>query len=196
MTQCGTEGADPRLIDDMGLLRRYCDGQASAILAWCAARGVRIACAESLTGGLLADAFVRIPGASRVFLGSAVTYDIHAKATVLGVDGGLLRTHGAVDPEVARQMAAGTARLFSQPEYRSGIIGLATTGVAGPGPDGGKPAGLVYFGVSLPQNEYFFTGPSQYAVELNLQGSREVIRQRTVGCVLGNLRQFTGSSQE
>ena len=196
MTRFEVEGADPRLIDDMGLLRRYCDEQASAILAWCGARGVRIACAESLTGGLLADAFVRIPGASRVFLGSAVTYDIHAKEAVLGVDGDLLRARGAVDPQVAREMAAGTARLFSRPEYRSGIIGLSTTGVAGPGPDEDKPAGLVYFGVSLPQNEYFFTSPSHYAVELDLQGSREVIRQRAVGCVLGNLRQFTGSSQE
>lgn len=189
-------GADPRRIDDMGRLRDYCDEQAAAILAWCEARGVKIACAESLTAGLLSDAFVRIPGASRVFLGSAVTYDIHAKAKVLGVDAELLRTHGAVDPEVARQMAASTAKLFSQPEYRSGIIGLSTTGVAGPGPDEGKPAGLVYFGVSLPRSEYFFTSSSQYAVKLELQGSREVIRQRTVGCVLGNLREFTGSSQE
>ena len=196
MAQFAGEGADPRLIEDMGQLRRYCDVQAAAILEWCAERGVRIACAESLTGGLLADAFVRIPGASRVFLGSAVTYDIHAKAKVLGVDAELLRTHGAVDPEVARQMAARTAQLFSQPEYRSGIIGLSTTGVAGPGPDGGKPAGLVYFGVSLPQNEFFHTGSSRYAKALNLQGSRDVIRQRTVGCVLGNLRQITGSSQD
>lgn len=196
MTQSDIESANPRDLHDADDLRRYCEAKASSILSWCAARGLRIACAESLTGGLLADAFVRIPGASRVFLGSAVTYDIRAKAKVLGVDAELLRSHGAVDPEVARQMATLTAQLFSQPEYRSGVIGLSTTGVAGPGPDGDKPAGLVYIGVSLPQNTYFPTQSSHYALQLDLQGSRDIIRQQTVGCVLENLSQLTGSSQE
>lgn len=81
-------------------------------------------------------AFVRIPGASNVLLGSAVTYDINAKASILHVDKALLDREGAVHPEVARQMAVGTARLYSQPEYGDRIIGLSTTGVAGPGPDG------------------------------------------------------------
>ncbi|MEE1296711.1 MAG: CinA family protein [Bifidobacterium sp.] len=188
--------ADPRTLATVPELRRYCDAQAAAILDWCAERGVRIACAESLTGGLLADAFVRVPGASRVFLGSAVTYDIRAKASVLGVDRKLLRERGAVDPEVAIQMAQLTAKLFSQPEYRSGIIGLSTTGVAGPGPDGDKPAGLVYIGVSLPKGNAGPGESSHYAVQLELQGSRDVIRHRTVGCVMENLREFTGSSQE
>ena len=127
-----------------GEIRRRCDALAQAVLGWCGSRGVRIAAAESLTGGLLADAFVRIPGASRVFLGSAVTYDIAAKASVLGVDADLLRREGAVHPDVARQMALGTARLYDQPAYGGRVIGLSTTGVAGPGPDGDKPAGLVY----------------------------------------------------
>ena len=133
-----------------GEIRRRCDTLAQAVLGWCGSRGVRIAAAESLTGGLLADAFVRIPGASRVFLGSAVTYDIAAKASVLGVDADLLRREGAVHPEVARQMALGTARLYDQPAYGRRVIGLSTTGVAGPGPDGDKPAGLVYAGFSVP----------------------------------------------
>lgn len=103
-----------------GEIRRRCDALAQAVLGWCGSRGVRIAAAESLTGGLLADAFVRIPGASRVFLGSAVTYDIAAKASVLGVDADLLRREGAVHPDVARQMALGTARLYDQPAYGDG----------------------------------------------------------------------------
>lgn len=74
-------------------------------------------------------------------LGSAVTYDINAKASILHVDKALLDREGAVHPEVARQMAIGTARLYSQSEYGDRIIGLSTTGVAGPGPDGDKPAG-------------------------------------------------------
>ena len=83
-----------------------CDELAAAVLAYCETNHFKIAAAESLTGGLLADAFVRVPGASKVFLGSAVTYDIRAKASILGVDAELLRSEGAVHPEVARQMAA------------------------------------------------------------------------------------------
>lgn len=187
---------DPRDLDSVEELQAYCDDQAAAILEWCRERDVKIACAESLTGGLLADAFVRIPGASQVFLGSAVTYDIHAKASVLGVNAELLRREGAVHPQVAIEMAQRTAQLFSQSEYRSRIIGLSTTGVAGPGADGGKPAGLVYIGVSFPEIPAVSMESSRYAVELNLQGSREVIRHKTIGCVLENLREFSGSSQE
>ena len=132
-------------------MRELCDSLAAGILKICEANNTKIACAESLTGGLLADAFVRIPGASNVLLGSAVTYDINAKASILHVDKALLDREGAVHPEVARQMAVGTARLYSQPEYGDRIIGLSTTGVAGPGPDGDKPAGLVYVGLRIPQ---------------------------------------------
>lgn len=131
-------------------IARRCDVLAGRLLDSCRVRDWKIATAESLTGGLLADAFVRIPGASTVFLGSAVTYDINAKASVLGVDASLLEREGAVHPEVARQMARFTARLYDQPKYGGRIVGLSTTGVAGPGPDGDKPAGLVYAGVSLP----------------------------------------------
>ena len=113
-----------------------CDKLAAAVLRYCEANHFKIAAAESLTGGLLADAFVRIPGASKVFLGSAVTYDIRAKAKILGVNADLLAREGAVHPEVARQMAAGTAQLYRQTEDGDCVIGLATTGVAGPGPDG------------------------------------------------------------
>ena len=133
-------------------MRELCDSLAAVILKICEANNTKIACAESLTGGLLADAFVRIPGASNVLLGSAVTYDINAKASILHVDKALLDREGAVHPEVARQMAVGTARLYSQPEYGDRIIGLSTTGVAGP--DGGteeKPVGLVYIGLSTAQ---------------------------------------------
>ena len=86
---------------------------------------------------------------------------------MLGVDADLLARAGAVDPEVARQMAAGVRRLFGA------AIGLATTGVAGPTGQDGKPVGLVYiacaFGDSLP-----------VASELRLDGDREAIRAQTV----------------
>lgn len=123
-------------------------------------RGWHIAAAESLTGGLLSDAFVSVPGASRVFCGSAVTYDIHAKSKVLGVDCELLQSQGAVNQQVAMSMAAGAARVYRGCGWEYGtcaedaanfpILGLSTTGVAGPGPDGDKPAGLVFVGLLLP----------------------------------------------
>lgn len=187
---------DPRTLETVAQLRAYCDAQAAAVLHWCQEHDIKIACAESLTGGLLADAFVRIPGSSQVFLGSAVTYDIAAKASILGVDSELLRREGAVHPEVARQMAQLVAKLFSQPKYHARIIGLSTTGVAGPGPDGEKPAGLVYIGVSYPIFLKNFSAREQCTERLNLQGSRDIIRHKTVGCLLEKLRKFTGSSQE
>lgn len=165
-------------------MRAQCDALASAFLEQCVQRDWKIACAESLTGGLLADAFIRIPGASRVMLGSAVTYDIAAKASVLGVDADLLAREGAVHPEVARQMAAGAARLYGQPEYGCRIVGLSTTGVAGPGPDGDKPAGLVYVGVCWPGSETTGEQPRIEAHELRLRGDRGLVRLGTVLRVL------------
>ena len=179
-----------------GEIRCRCDALAQAVLGWCGPRGMRIAAAESLTGGLLADAFVRIPGASRVFLGSAVTYDIAAKASVLGVDADLLRREGAVHPDVARQMALGTARLYDQPAYGGRVIGLSTTGVAGPGPDGGKPAGLVYAGFSVPSFDAGDGPRTTTSVRLMLSGDRERIRLLTVLRVLENVSGFTVDSQE
>ncbi|MBT1172143.1 CinA family protein [Bifidobacterium sp. MA2] len=188
---------------------------AAALLRWCERNRLRIACAESLTGGLLADAFVRVPGASKVFLGSAVTYDIRAKAKILGVDRALLEREGAVHPEVARQMASRTARLYDQPEYDGRVVGLSTTGVAGPGPDGDKPAGLVYIGVSIPA-AFGLPDPLRamesvpggcgvvegrdgrltVAVELRIDGTREQVRTRTVGSVLRTVSVLLGISQE
>ena len=156
-----------------------CDELAARVLAWCEARGLKIAAAESLTGGLLADAFVRIPGASNVFLGSAVTYDIRAKASVLGVDRGLLQSEGAVHPE-----------------YGDTVIGLSTTGVAGPGPDGDKPAGLVYIGLSLPAAARADGNPLLEARELRLDGDRARVRRLTVLRVLENVSQLTASFEE
>lgn len=185
-----TEGDEPRDIQDK------CDDLASRILKYCVRHHVKISAAESLTGGLLADAFVRVPGASRVFLGSVVTYDIAAKASILDVDRVLLAHEGAVHPDVARQMAMATAELYGQNEYGDAVIGLSTTGVAGPGPDGDKPAGLVYIGLSLPP--VLATSHLRFTrvVELHCFGSREEIRRQSVYRILENLSQFTVNLQE
>lgn len=197
--------------------------KAACLLNKCANCGWHIALAESLTGGLLADAFVSIPGASKVLLGSAVTYDIHAKAKLLGVDFKLLKSEGAVHPQVAMQMASGTAKIYrgSGWQYESEkkiplelqeesfpVIGLSTTGVAGPGPDGSKPAGLVYVGMYVPKvlvdtfnrndfvkavsnipsvkNVYldYKSGALCSAFELRFNGSRSQVRVSTVNTII------------
>ncbi|WP_125968326.1 CinA family protein [Bifidobacterium samirii] len=186
-------------------MQAACDALAARILSRCADDGLMIAAAESLTGGLLADAFVRIPGASAVFLGSAVTYDIRAKRSILGVDGTLLAREGAVHPDVARAMASGTARLYTQDGEEGAVIGLSTTGVAGPGPDGDKPAGLVYVGIAMPMQRSVNggrlagdgraddTAGETEALELHLHGTREEVRRLTVLRVLEALAERLGA---
>jgi len=131
------------------------------------ATGCTVAVAESLTGGLLAAAITSVPGASQVFRGSVTAYATEIKASVLGVDADLLAREGAVDAEVARQMAAGVRSLLGA------TVGLATTGVAGPTGQDGKPVGLVYVGYAGPDSD-------PIAEELRLSGDREAIRALTV----------------
>lgn len=117
--------------------------------------GVRIAVAESLTGGRLADALVSIPGVSSVFSGGVVAYDTAIKQSVLGVDDTLLSSRGPVDPEVAAQMAAGVRCVCATPAadgtVRAADIGVSTTGVAGPDPDpqSGQVPGTVWVAVDV-----------------------------------------------
>lgn len=151
--------------------------KAVALLDECRQQGLLLACAESLTGGKLADAFVSVPGASAVFLGSAVTYHLGAKHHLLGVDQQLLDARGAVDSDVAAQMAEGAARIYGESVTSDQVLGISTTGVAGPDSDGFKPVGLVYVGVKVP-------GKQSHVRELHLQGSRMSIREQTVRAAL------------
>jgi nicotinamide-nucleotide amidase len=91
-----------------------------------------VACAESLTGGGLAQRLTRSPGASEYFLGSAVCYSAESKRDVLGVAKETLEGPGVVSEKCAREMAAGARRIFSAD------VGVALTGVAGPEPHGGQ----------------------------------------------------------
>ncbi len=152
--------------------------------------GLRVAVAESLTGGLLAAALVRVPGASRVFSGGVVAYDTFLKRTLLGVDAVLLAARGPVDERVAKQMALGVRRACATPLSASasdigGVvnadIGLSTTGVAGPDPDPatGQAVGTVWVGVSSVLGER--------AVPLLATGDRQQIRDQAVALALGEL---------
>lgn len=129
-------------------------------------RGATLAVAESLTGGLLAAVLVDVPGASATFRGSVTAYATEVKASVLGVDEGLLAVRGPVDPVVARQMAEGVRRLLGA------TYGLATTGVAGPEPQDGQPVGTVHLALAGPEGS-FVASP-------RLSGARATIRSGAV----------------
>jgi nicotinamide-nucleotide amidase len=149
---------------------------ASQALAMLAERGQTVAVAESLTGGLVAAELTAVPGASRAFRGSVTAYATDVKREVLGVDAALLAERGAVDAEVARQLARGVRdRLRAD-------WGLATTGVAGPQPQDGRRVGTVYVAVSPPG-----TG-GVVAQRLRLPGDRAAIRAGSVRAVLALLR--------
>ncbi|MEV8454851.1 CinA family protein [Streptomyces sp. NPDC052095] len=144
---------------------------AAGVLALLGERGESLAVAESLTGGLVAAELTSVPGASQSFRGSVTAYATPLKRDVLGVDGALLAERGAVDPEVARQMAAGVRRVLGAD------WGVATTGVAGPDPQDGKAVGTVYVAVAGP-------GGAENIAELRLNGGRADIRRESVRSAL------------
>jgi nicotinamide-nucleotide amidase len=116
-------------------------GLAERVLAGCRARGLKLATAESCTGGLIAAALTHFAGSSDVFERGFVTYSNAAKTEQLGVPAAQIAEHGAVSEAVARAMAEGVLR-FSHAD-----VSVSVTGIAGPG--GGsaeKPVGLVWFG--------------------------------------------------
>ncbi|MEV4351428.1 CinA family protein [Actinoplanes sp. NPDC049596] len=129
-----------------------------------------LATAESLTGGLIASTVVEIPGVSAVYRGGVVVYATDLKHALAGVPQELLDERGPVDPDVALELARGVR------ERCSADWGVATTGVAGPEPQDGKPVGLVYVAVA---------GPDGATVrELKLEGNRAAIRTESVTSAL------------
>jgi len=116
---------------------------AERVLSGCRARGIRLATAESCTGGLIAACLTDIPGSSDVFDRGFVTYSNEAKQDMLGVPVNLFATDGAVSKPVACAMAEGALK------HSRAALSVAVTGVAGPG--GGtaeKPVGLVHLAVA------------------------------------------------
>lgn len=154
-------------------------------------RGLTIATGESLTAGALSSHLAEVPGVSAVLRGGVVAYCNDVKQSVLAVDAELLRTHGAVDAAVAAQMAAGAARVTGA------LVGVSTTGVAGPEPHQGKPVGTVFVGVAFaaevrdrvqlpPQAMQLaagnHAGPEWVsgAVRLQCSGDRAAVREQSV----------------
>ena len=108
-------------------------------------RELTVSCAESCTGGTMAQRITAIAGCSDVFRGSVVSYCNEVKATVLGVSEADLREHGAVSREVVEQMAQGAIRILGCD------CAVATSGIAGPGgATPGKPVGTVWIAATTP----------------------------------------------
>jgi len=133
------------------------------------ARGLTLAVAESLTGGLAASRIAAVPGASEWFKGGVVAYDSQVKFDVLDVPEGPVISQAAVTA-----MATGVRELMSTD------IGLATTGVAGPAEQEGHPPGTVWLGVAFDDDVD--------AVLLHLPGDRERVRQLSVISLMDRLR--------
>jgi competence/damage-inducible protein CinA-like protein len=153
---------------------------AEIVLDLCKTRGLTLGTAESCTGGMVAARLTSIPGASEVFRGSVIAYSDDVKVEELAVPAELLAEHGAVSAEVATAMAKGVRE-------RLGVdVGVAVTGVAGPG--GGteaKPVGLVFVHAS--------GAGAEKSVRTELPGDRDMIRGRATAASLHLLRRLLES---
>ena len=147
---------------------------AAELVAELTRRGLTIAVAESLTGGLLVAELIAVPGASVVVRGGVVAYATELKSQLLGVDAALLAASGPIHPDVARQMADGVRQRLGAD------IGMATTGAAGPDPQDGHAPGEVWLGFAI--------GDAVTSVGLALGGDRETIRRDTVSESLSRAR--------
>ena len=125
--------------------------------------GLRLAVAESCTGGLIGHRITNLAGSSTYYMGSITAYAYEAKVRLLEVSWATLENHGAVSDETVRQMALGVRRAMAAD------IGISVSGIAGPG--GGtkdKPVGLVYFGLS--------TSKADESTHKNFEGDREAVK--------------------
>ncbi|MFJ9726791.1 CinA family protein [Streptomyces sp. NPDC101209] len=155
--------------------------QAADVVRLLTVRGETLAVAESLTGGLVAADVTGVPGASKAFRGSVTAYATELKHELLGVDADLLAARGAVDPQVAAQMAAGVRKALGAD------WGIATTGVAGPEPQDGRPVGTVFVAVDGRFGPGSGSASGGKVEALRLNGDRAEIRRESVRSVLALL---------
>jgi nicotinamide-nucleotide amidase len=155
---------------------------AEIVLDQCRSRGLTLATAESCTGGLVSELLTAVPGSSDVFVGGVVAYANQVKIEQLGLSGELISQHGAVSAEAARAMAEGARR------HLGADIGVADTGIAGPGggtPD--KPVGTVYIDARAPHGGR--------GLHLSLPGERGIVRRRAAIAALHLVRLILGTQR-
>lgn len=119
-------------------------------------RGLKLAAAESCTGGLIGHLITNVPGSSDYYLGSVTAYSYEAKRLLLKVNADDLVKYGAVSREIVLEMASGVRKAFACKEIPlDQVVGLSVTGIAGPGGGmPGKPVGLVWIGLSGNDGNY------------------------------------------
>lgn len=163
-------------------ISRVEETQLAQLLDGLAGAGESLATAESLTGGGLAALVTQVPGASRVFLGGVVSYATEVKTRVLGVPPEVVSAHGVVSAACAEAMARGARRLLGS------TWAMATTGVAGPDEQEGRPVGTVFVAVA---------GPSGGVVrELRLSGGRRRIQEQACAAALDLLVSATNTTAD
>ncbi len=149
---------------------------AEDVLNACREKSLKLAAAESCTGGLITGLLTAVSGSSDVVERGFVTYTNEAKHELLGVPENLFESVGAVSDEVARAMAEGAL------EHSSAQIAVAVTGVAGPtGGTADKPVGLVHIAVARNGAETLFEHHT-------FDGDRDAVREQTVMAALRLVR--------
>jgi len=138
--------------------------------------GKTLSCAESITGGGVGARMTSVPGASEVFVGSAVVYRNEAKIAVLGVSPETLEGPGPVSEECAREMAAGARRVFGS------NLGLSLTGAAGPEAHGGAPPGVIW--IALEGDDV------AHARRFQVPGERDRVRRWAEQAALDLVRRY------
>ena len=125
--------------------------------------GKTLATAESCTGGMIGAALTDVPGSSHVYKGGIISYTNEVKQNLLGVDGDVLKTQGAVSAPVARAMAEGARKVLGSD------VAVSVTGLAGPGGDEfGNFVGTVFIG--------YADEKTSFAVKFRFFGPREEVR--------------------
>ncbi|MFT4287606.1 CinA family protein [Nocardioides sp.] len=154
-------------------------GPAARVHELLRAAGWSLATAESLTGGRLAARLTDVPGSSATYVGGVVAYATELKISLLGVPADLVEAHGVVSAECAQAMAAGVRKVTGAD------MGVATTGVAGPDQQEGKPVGTVFVGIAWPSGVRSF--------RYRLDGDRTSIQEASCDAALDAL---AGALQE
>jgi len=144
------------------------------------ARGLTLALAESITGGMIGEMLTRVPGSSETFMGSIVSYSNDMKSRLLGVSDETFEQHGAVSHKCAREMAAGATASGKTD------IGLSVTGIAGPG--GGtanKPVGTFFVGLATPETiltrGFLLPGTREWVKTLAAMQALDMLRRWLLG---------------
>ena len=140
-------------------------------------RGLRLAVAESCTGGLIGHRITNVAGSSTYFIGGVISYAYEAKVRLLGVRWKTLEKYGAVSQETVLEMATGVRKALAAD------VGLAVSGIAGPG--GGtpeKPVGTTWIGLSTPGHEQAWLH--------QIDGDRLIIKERAAGQALQHLVEY------